>query len=438
MRRITDRFRQREHGQTLIMFVLMLVVMLGFVGLGVDLGFAYITRARLSKAVDSACLNGMRNYWQGTTQASLIASNTFALNYGTSGRDVAPPSLAVSFVTSNNNTVLNVQASVVINTFFIGVLPAIGGNSWKTLTVGESAQATRTKVILALALDHSGSMNPDGGSTGGGAALPGAVTSFINYFSDTIDEASMASFGSTATNDVIMEQPFKSAITTAANNLQWCGGTYSVGGLTNALIQENSVTIPSSEVALKVVVFFTDGLANMVGQPFVCGGTTNTLIFGGIDPPGSGVYFFSTNTPYTCSAQSGSDNAYGCYISDDGSVSDPSGSSGCTPWCGISQFYATGNTNMESFTRANVTAEALAQCIQAANLMRANGILVYSIGLGGADVNIDFLAQVANATNSVNYNSQQPTGLALLADTPSQLQPYFTAVANDILFRLTQ
>jgi len=410
-------------------------VLIGFVGLGVDLGFAYISRARLSKAVDSACLNGMRNYYQGIAQASLIASNTFALNYGACGRDAAPPSVSINFSKdANNNEVLNVNATVAINTFFIRVLPAIGGNSWKTLTVGESAQATRTKVILSLVLDHSGSMNPNGGSTGGGAALPGAVSSFISYFSDTIDEASMVSFGSSATVNIPMEQPFKSDITTAANNMFWCGGTYSVGGLTNALLQENGVTIPANEVALQVVVFFTDGLANMIEQPFVCAGTTNALVFGGEDPPSSGVWFFGTNTPYTCTAQNG-DGGVGCYISDNGSLNLPGS---CASWCGINQFYSTGNTNMEAFTRANVTGEATNQCIQVANLMRANNILVYSIGLGGADVNMSFLSQVANATNSPSYNPNAPTGLAFLADTPGELQPYFTAIANDILFRLTQ
>jgi Flp pilus assembly protein TadG len=435
------RFRHSEHGQTLVMFVLMIAVLIGFAGLGVDLGFAYISRARLSKAVDAACLNGMRNYYQGIAQASLVASNTFALNYGTCGRDSAPPSVSINFSKDvNNNEILNVSATVAINTFFIRVLPAIGGNSWNTLTVGDSAQATRTKVILGLVLDHSGSMDPghgpppggDGTGSGGGAALPGAVSSFINYFSDTIDEACMVTFGSTATNEVPMEQPFKSDITAAANGLQWVGGTYSVGGLTNALLQENSVTIPSSEVALKVVVFFTDGLANMIEQPFICGGQTNAWVFGGHDSPEQYVTFFATNTPYTFAAQNGV-----CTIEDGGSISYPSGS-GCQPWCGITQFYATGATNMENFTRDNVSAEALAQCIQVANLMRANNILVYSIGLGGAGVNMDFLSQVANATNYPQYNPKQPVGLALLANDPSELQPYFTAIANDILYRLTQ
>ncbi len=428
-RRITDRFRRREHGQTLIMFVLMLVVMLGFVGLGVDLGFAYITKARLSKAVDSACLNGMRNFWRGTTQASLIASNTFALNYGTSGRDVAPPSLAISFVTSNNNTVLNVQASVVINTFFIGVLPAIGGTSWKTLTVGESAQATRTKVIMSLALDRSGSMAPaPNGTSHGGSYLPLAVTTFVNYFSDTIDEASMASFASTATLDIPMQQPFISAVSTAASNLNWCGGTYSVGGMTNALIQETGVTIPANEVALQVVVFFTDGLANMIQQTLNC--PTPTLWnFGGQDAPNTGVDFWIPATTTT----SCPDQNNGCSVSDGGNPS------GCSPTCSATQFHSNQYNAMESFTRANVTAEAQYQCIQIANTMRNNNILVYSIGLSAnTDVDMNFLSQVANATNSPAYDQTKPTGLALLATDPSQLQAYFTQIANDILFRLTQ
>ncbi len=431
IRRTKDRFLEREHGQTLIMFVLLLVVLIGFVGLGVDLGFAYITRAKLSKAVDSACLNGMRNFYQGTAQASQIASNTFVLNYGTSGRDVAPPSLAISFVTSNNNTVLNVKATVAINTFFIRVFPAIGGASWKTLTVGESAQATRVKVILALALDRSGSMDPnrgpppmgDGTGTGGGKYLPDAVTKFINFFSDTIDEASMASFASTATLDIPMEQPFINDISSAASNLNWCGGTFSQGGLTNALVQENSVTIPANQVALKVVVFFTDGLANMIQDTLSCPGAL-TWNFGGQDSGTWVGFWYPNTTTKSCSDQN---NQCG----------NGSSLSGCTPNCSATQFRSNLNGGaMEDFTRANVTAEARYRCLQVANDMRANNILVYSIGLGGTDVDMNFLAQVANAGGI--DDPQQPEGLALLANDPGQLQAYFAQIAKDILSRLTQ
>src|SRR5208282_751510 len=110
MRNPTGGAMQREDGQTLLMFVLFMLVLFAFVGLAVDLGFAYITRAKLSKAVDAAALTGIRNLSQGTAQASLVASNAFFANYGTSGRDVAPPSLTINFSTISGNTVLDVSA----------------------------------------------------------------------------------------------------------------------------------------------------------------------------------------------------------------------------------------------------------------------------------------------------------------------------------------
>jgi hypothetical protein len=281
-------------------------------------------------------------------------------------------------------------------------------------------RTTRPKVIMTLVLDHSGSMAPlPGGTTHGGIYLPGAVSTFINYFADNYDEAAMVSFASTATVDVPMGQPFMQAISAAASNLFWCGGTYSVGGLTNAFVQENSVIVPKGQAALKVVVFFTDGLANMIQQTLSCS-PTNAWIFGGVDPPSSGVFFFNSTTPNTCSGQ---DN--GCYIAD--------GSSSAACGCNASQFFSDQNYTMESFTRANVTAEAQYQAVQVANDMRANNIIVYSIGLGGAGVDLYFLAQVANATNSPTYNPSQPTGQAIIANDPSALQSIFQQIASQLL-----
>ena len=104
-----------ERGQTLVLFLLMMVILFVFVGMGIDLGFAYITKAQLSKAVDSAALSGMRNIAKGQTTAGLIASNAFTANYGKSGRDVSPPSLSVVFTADNNsNTLLNVDATELV------------------------------------------------------------------------------------------------------------------------------------------------------------------------------------------------------------------------------------------------------------------------------------------------------------------------------------
>ncbi len=47
-----------ERGQTLPMYALFLIIMLLFAGLAVDLGYAYVTRANISKAADAAALSG--------------------------------------------------------------------------------------------------------------------------------------------------------------------------------------------------------------------------------------------------------------------------------------------------------------------------------------------------------------------------------------------
>jgi hypothetical protein len=291
-------------------------------------------------------------------------------------------------------------------------------------------RTTRPKVIMTLVLDHSGSMNPNGGLTGGGAYLPGAVSTFISNFADNYDEAAMVSFATTATVDVPMGQPFEQVISTAVSNLFWCGGTYSVGGLTNALVQENSVIVPQGQVALKVVIFFTDGLANMIQQTLSCS-PTNAFIFGGEDAPDTGVWFFSTNTPDTCTGQNGDGGLYGCYVSDNSSCHVP-GPGFCTP-CSVSQFYSSQYETLENFTRVNVTAEAQYQAIQVANIMQANNILVCAIGLGGVDINMNFLSQVANATNSPTYNPIWPTGQAIIANDPSELQAIFQQIASQLL-----
>ncbi len=78
--------------------------------------------------------------------------------------------------------------------------------------------------------------------------------------------------------------------------------------------------------------------------------------------------------------------------------------------------------------------------------MRAEGIYVYSIGLG-TDPSQSFLQEIANDPVSHTYNSSQPIGEAIMApdcSTPSsqtcntELQQVFQTIASRILLRLTQ
>jgi len=418
----------------LVLFVLLMTVLILFIGLGIDLGFSYITQAELSKAVDAAALLGASNLSQGTNTAQAVALSAFALNYGTSSRDVADPNVVIqTFTDANNNEVVDVSATVNINTFFIRVLP-----QWSTLAVASSAEAIRNNVIMTLVLDTSGSMDPsrgqppggDGSGSGGGQYLPGAVTDFINNFDEEHDKAAMVSFSTVQSNvfyggSLIQPQPtqpFKSQIITAVNAFTWAGYTFSQGGLTNGLVLENNVAIPVGQDAIKIVVFCTDGRANVVQDTFNCPPST-TMNYGGKDTCPGGVNFFDSITGDRL-----------CFTTEDGAV----------PTCceGASGYPSSITGPMEPFICTNVTAEAQYRAIQVANQMRGAGIIVYSIGVGSGltpDLGfLSFLQQVANDPNAPDYVATSYDGEAVVANDPSQLSTVFQQVASKILLRLAK
>lgn len=284
-------------------------------------------------------------------------------------------------------------------------------------------------VVMTLVLDRSGSMDPIRGLVGtmGGLYLPDAVISFINHFDDNADKAAVVTFGTTATVNIPMEQPFKNDVITLANALRanwtgtpsigWGGGTFAQGGLTNALVQNNSVTNTVGENTIKAAIFFTDGLANMIQETFNCP-PQSLLNFGGADSS-TDVYFFHSDAPLTRADQ----DLELCGLHNGGTPS-------CCTGAG-NTFRSAISGTQKSFVRANVTADALYRTIQVADEMRSNGMYVYSIGLGSADMY--FLAQIANGTNSPTFNPSQPVGLAVIANDPANLQAVFEQIAMQIL-----
>lgn len=433
---------RRDRGQVMVLFVLLMVVLILFIGLGVDLGFSYITQANLSKAVDAAALMGVMNLSHGSNTAQTVAMRTFALNYGTSGRDVADPNVTVQiFTDANNNEVVDVSATVSINTFFIRVLP-----QWATLAVASSAEATRANVYMTLVLDTSGSMDPskgpppggDGCGSGGGQFLPGAITTFINNFDEKHDKAAMVTF-STVQSNVFYggppsqpqpTVPFQSQIISAVNAFVWTNATFSQGGLTNALVIENNATIPTGQSVVKIVVFATDGLANIVQGTFNCPPST-IINFGGQDAPCEG----------------GGANNWCCFYDPNTGafLQEPDGNccvEGTAPTCcsGVSEFQSAIDGKMQPFLRQPVTADAIFRAVQVSTQMRAAGIIVYSIGVGSG-VDLSFLQQVANdplLKGTPGYAPTQFDGEAVIANDVSQLGEVFQQVASKILFRLTK
>src|SRR5271157_5456410 len=118
------RSRKHDRGQVIILLAICLTVLLMFLALSIDVGFAYVTRAKLSKAVDAACLAAMKSLAQGQSQARSVAQSTFNANYPTSGLDANAPALTVTFSTDAfGQTMVSVSATANIRTFFMRLVP---------------------------------------------------------------------------------------------------------------------------------------------------------------------------------------------------------------------------------------------------------------------------------------------------------------------------
>jgi len=399
-----QRHTLQRNGQIFVLFAIVLPVLVLFLGLSLDFGLAYVTKASLSKAVDAAALQGMRNSNQGSATATTIARSAFNTNYGSGlGRDVHAPVLNIAFSTDgNNNTVVSVSATATINTFFLGLLPG-----YKTLNISSSAQATRPKLIMALVLDRSGSMNLNGGAQ----ALPPAADNFLTYFDNTNDQVAMVSFSSIATVDVTIRTGFTNPITNAINKMVFVGATFSQAGLQDGQAQIDSVATTPGENVVKVAVFFTDGWANTINNTLNCPPSTS-VNFGGCAPPEAAVGW--------CSGIS---------------FMDPNTGNG--RGCGARQFPSQLTGSMQPITQANIANDAMYRAVQVANAMRAQNIVIYSIGLGDK-ISQAFLQQIANDPASSTFDPTQPVGSAVFAPTPADLEGVFQTIASEILLRLSQ
>lgn len=418
---MSNRSRKNDRGQIVILLAICLIGMLMFLALSIDVGFAYVTQAKLSKAVDAACLQAMKNYAQGQGTARTLATNTFNANYPTSRLDANAPVLTINFTTdAYGQTMVSVSAKATIRTYFMRLVP-----KFATLNVSDSAEATRGKLIMTLVLDRSGSMKNNGGSS----ALPPAVTTFINYFDNSNDEVAMVSYASNATVDVAINYNFKTPITNAVNAMKFSGGTFGPGGLTLAKSQNDSVTILPGQNAVKVVVYFTDGYVNEIQDTFSCP-SSKLINYGGYDSGTSVDFFDPTN-----GTDWGGVDSHGYPPYD-------TRPDYCT---GVTKFTSAIDGTKKTFTRSNVTADASYRALQTANAMRSEspGMYIYAIGLGSS-IDQAFLKQIANDPASSTYNKNQPAGMAVFAtNCPSsqcttELQQVFQTIAARILLRLAQ
>jgi Flp pilus assembly protein TadG len=433
-----------ERGQMMPLIALFAVALIVMVGLVIDLGFAYITRAQLSKAVDAAVLAGMNNINLGTTTAGNVASATFAANYtlGKSPRVINTPTVSYYFGTdTGGNPTFSMAAKTQVNTYFVRVLGVLPGMpKWTTLTVGETAQVTRATLYVDLVLDRSSSIwgngcpgtNPEDVHT----MMYPSLTNFLSFFDETfngapLDHGGLVTFGTTGGVRVVISEPF---ITSVGNggSATYAGAspnpaqyTFCEAGLSNSLVQLTNSVPPTGRFVVKAVVFFTDGDgatdANALRTPLSCGGRTTDVeiatVCGGI------AYLNPTN----------------------GAALNPACSNPGTPGSGgngkFNAAYANGGA--VNITVDNVTTDARFRSIVMADKLRANKIAVYSIGLAATGNAIEFDKEIANDPTQNHsmrgsYSATPYDGMFVLAPNGTDLAPAFQRIAEALLLQVVR
>ncbi len=393
--RLLGRLRN-ERGAVTLFVALSLVVTLGVVGTALDVGHAYLARTRISRAVDAGALAAARTLRQGQAAAEAEAeavayANRIAPELGEIETDIQ-----FGMNDRGENTV-EFRATQQLETVFLRLL------GFKDITVSAVAEAAVPPLDVVLVLDVSASLS----SYGGWNELKDASRAFLSYFNDQVDKMGLVSFHLVANHEVGLRHEFQTPARQAINSLSSEGYTNIQEGL--RLAREQITGPGTRERAAKVVVFFTDGRATAMRGNF--GGADRAVA---VNPTG---------------------NSWAGYWENPAGIS-PKGvgaANGCR-----------GSGNCFGISGNNLRTMAADAGLQQAELLRQDGVMVYTIGLGNTSFppndlrapDLDYLRRIANQDGIVN--SAQPEGKMYFAPSPAQLESVFREVANDLIVRLAR
>jgi Flp pilus assembly protein TadG len=429
----------RQHGAVAIMMAVTMLVLLAVVGLVVDAGLAYLVKARLNAAVDSAALAAARAVPEGNNQAEQIANaqkasaNFFSANISPNYMLSQPKLLATSIAFNAGMVTIDVRAEAPMP---VSVMQVMGFTS---LTPTASAQTIRRDLDMALVVDTSGSLS------GSGPAVRASAKSFLNKFNLSQDRVALIHFAAGAEIDDAIK-PLARGFDRASmlkhvDGFNFSGGTSSVEGMWNARNQLNSIA-PLNRSTLRVIVFFSDGAPTGMGGNFefkdgsVCPA-------GSIDETGNGLYrpdvSESTSLGGKCTAKSiwnSLKQLPDWYNAHDTQHDFPIVTD--TPRKVTSDLGDAGTSERNIDRAARNLAEAVA------NKAREENIFVFTLGMGaqlkaagGVDKEtgesvLKCMANVADGPARC-YNPNKPVGMYCYAATDADLTPCFSRLASAIL-----
>lgn len=456
----------RQRGAVAIMVAVSMLVLLAVVGLCVDAGLAYLVKARLNAAVDSAALAGARAVTTGNNQTEQIASaraaaaDFFAANIPNNYLLSSPRITSTTVTFKGGEATIDVKAEAPMPVSIMQIM------NFTTLTPVAAAQTIRNDLDMALVIDTSQSLE------GSGATVKASAKSFLNKFNVTQDRVALIHFASGAETDIpinVTARGFnRTTMTSKINSYLFAGGTASVEGMWNAREQLNQIPT-ANRSTMRVVVFFSDGAPTAFGSYMSFTNSSDCKDILGRDIPGT---MDAAGANYGLSKLDDSDNVVikeSCRLyrsngyaarrlpdwynahNDPRTPNDTSKrefpivtSSPRPVTADISS--ATGASSNLYRRNVEFTSRNLAEAV--ASSTRDQGIYVFTLGMGAglkasgaydSDTGEMILKCMANTVDAPQrcQKPNQPVGMYCYAATDADLTPCFSRLASAIL-RITK
>lgn len=418
--------RKSERGAVIITVALFLMLLLGFLALGVEIGRWYLVRAELSKSVDAGALEGARNitnpYVDPKTVAQDFCDANFPSSYlGTPGSGGGQIGFNIQMP---GNSKVQVDGNTSAKSIFAQVL------GFDLVPVASEGVAQKKPVELMLVLDHSGSM-----SGKPIADLKVASKSFLDFFAPTqaTDRAGLVSFSSTVKTDRAINTNFVAPMKTAIDAMNAGGWTNTSAAFAQTLAPggfKDQTGVPNDARVQQFMVFFSDGLPTAFTGSFRRKGAVFSaigVVTGNCVPGDNG-----TMNGSLLDAVTGSSNGIDPRITGDGMGASPCKlNSNSVHWMIFDQVPVPGhgpNDNCISASELHAyTCNLVRQmAIDNATALKNRGVVVYCIGLGPG-VDDVLMKQLASGDDKYFH-----------APTSAELQAVFQQVAQQIQLRLVQ
>ncbi|HBP88042.1 MAG: VWA domain-containing protein [Nitrospira sp.] len=417
---------RNQQGAYILITGITVVALFGFAALGIEVGRWYAIQGEMSKAIDGAAFAGAKN----VNNPNIVDLHGFVEEVAQAN---FPPGLLGTdtptfLVADDGNGKITVQGS----TNSLNSLSKVVGSGHATTAIAADGSAKLRNAEIALVLDVSGSM---GGSPI--ADLKEGAKNFVENFSDqqADNRFALITFASGVQKPFNMDHGYVSPITSAINGLGASGGTNAEDALAQALALpwSDQSGVPANERTKQVVVFFSDGNPTAFRGQF----KYNNTVYDGVAALGGAQVWDHLQKP---DKQFDTFSVNRVHITGDGKTS---GSTSC-PSVNSRGLNTKLNVRWDVFTdstyglnsygpmsgygsqQCNISQTALADylthlatqmAIDNAAAIKAQGIEIYTIGLG--DVDPAFLGTLSSGSDFAYYTPDS-----------SELEGIFQQIAN--------